>query len=195
MRRAGCRRLDPVAQSVEQRTFNPQVVGSIPTRVMGRRTRWRAATSEGLRRYTPRGYHAASAHFLSPMRTPFHLRLRRTAALLAWVGLLAMPVRSVLACTMPGDVVEVGQGSPAQGTHSEHAGHSMPNGESRAPSHHVPGAPDAPCEDLAHCAVAAIPTATRALDPARAPTLRTLSPPRSAPAAPARAVEPPPPKT
>lgn len=125
------------------------------------------------------------------MPTPFSRLLRRSAALLAWVALLAIPVQGVLACPMPSDVAAVDVNA---GEHAEHAEHLQQAEQPAPPSHHLPGTPDAPCEDLAHCAVAAIPMATRALESVQPPTLRALSAPHDAPSAPARAVEPPPPK-
>lgn len=128
------------------------------------------------------------------MSLPFHPQLRRTAALLAWVGLLAMPARGIMACPMPAEAAVVEQDHSDHSDHADHAGHVEQAEQVPEQSHHLPGAPDSPCVDLAHCAVAAVPIPTRALDAVRPPMLRTASPPRVAPSAPPRTVEPPPPR-
>lgn len=130
-------------------------------------------------------------------------RLRLAAALLAWLGLLALPLRTIAACPM----VEVAgvdaslhhgasvvtQISNEQVGHDEHAGHEMPDADDEAPS-----APDAPahepCPDLAHCAVAAIspPLTLPAAPTVPVATLRIAA--LTAPMSVGRALEPPPPK-
>ncbi len=107
---------------------------------------------------------------------------RRAAALFAWAALLATPVSGILACPMPTDV------AASEMEHAEHAEHAPD------PAHHIPGAPDSPCPDVAHCIVAAVPATSRIVDGTVTPAPRNVSTPRAAPSAPERAVEPPPPR-
>ncbi len=136
-------------------------------------------------------------------------RLRRAAALLAWVGLLALPMRTIAACPMLGvagvdgsvyhrATVET-QMSDAHAEHDEHAGHGaraghgMPDANAEAPS-----APESPaheaCPDLAHCAVAAIALPLTLPAPPTVPVAALRIVAWATPLSAARALEPPPPK-
>jgi hypothetical protein len=125
--------------------------------------------------------------------------VRRTAALLAWAALLAMPVQSALACPMAAETAVDGttalSGAQADAEHAGHASHAAHLADGDAASERESNdAPVPPCEDLAHCAVAAVPSAAEdeaAVSPA---TLRADRPFADAPLAPALALEPPPPK-
>jgi hypothetical protein len=132
------------------------------------------------------------------MHSRFRTQLRFAAALLAWVGMLALPLRTLAACPMlePSEGAAVMHHAALVGDADEHAGHDMTGmlGESSE----APAAPDAPthetCPDLAHCAVAAVPAPlTLAADPTTpAVALRLAA--QTAPLSVARALEPPPPK-
>lgn len=147
------------------------------------------------------GYNV-SGHFLSAIFPPVprsrRHRLRVLAALLAWVSLLALPTRVLAECPM------LGAGDVAAGHHV--AGDSMPeahetHGADGGPAvSGAPAAPDAPapehtsCPDLAHCAVAAVPSPHAQPAIARGVAGDLVMPVPAAPLAPARGIEPPPPK-
>lgn len=129
-------------------------------------------------------------------RTRFRLRI--LAALLAWAGMLALPLRSLAACPM----LEPSAGAPVMhhatlvGDADEHAGHEMTGMLAEAPD--APESQEAPahetCPDLAHCAVAAVPSPlVLAADPP-SPAVALGVAAQTAPLSVARALEPPPPK-
>jgi hypothetical protein len=128
-------------------------------------------------------------------------RLRLTAALLAWAGMLALPLRTLAACPM----LEPAAGAAvmhhavlvaATAEHDEHAGHDM-TGMSDVSSE-APVSENAPahetCPDLAHCAVAAVPTPLSIAVAPTAPAVALRVALQTAPLSVARALEPPPPK-
>ncbi len=124
-------------------------------------------------------------------------RLRLAAALLAWTGLLALPLRTIAACPMLATASETAPSHhvmPAPLADSdEHAGHDM-----GAPMPQAPSAPDAPaheaCPDLAHCAVAAVPTPLAIPMAPTVPVVALRVAALTAPLSVARGLEPPPPK-
>lgn len=132
-----------------------------------------------------------------------HSLLRLAAALLAWLGLLAMPLRTIAACPMidgaavassavAGASVEAGANA-RHGDHAEHNGHA---GHGASPAGDNPSAPESPahesCPDLAHCAVATLtPPLTLAATPTiPAAALRVTA--LTAPLSVERGLEPPP---
>lgn len=128
--------------------------------------------------------------------------LRLAAALLAWVGMLALPLRTLAACPM----IEAEEGAavmhhemPATDA-GEHAGHDMAamQGETQGETPEAPASPEAPahetCPDLAHCAVAAVPTPLALSTDPMAPVAALSVDAQTAPLSVAIALEPPPPK-
>ncbi len=143
--------------------------------------------------------------------------------LLAAVALLVAPLRATIACDMggpaphPADAVDAPPAvasqeasAGARAAHAPHSGHAMPavvpaehagqhpsafSSEHPSPDHSAPRGPmPAPCDDLASCALVALPPsplerATVGTAPA-APRIATAD----APTAPAAGVEPPPPR-
>lgn len=125
-----------------------------------------------------------------------HHVVRRSAALLAWAALLAMPVQSVLACPMGDRTTADGAGTAqVDAEHAGHGSHADRVADGGATSDRESNdAPLPPCEDLAHCAVAAVPGAAEVEAAASAATMRAVGSFAAAPLAPALALEPPPPK-
>ena len=124
--------------------------------------------------------------------------IRRAAALLAWVGMLALPMRALAACPMIEDAESASASHhtvPVNGV-DEHAGHDMsaPAADAQSAPESPGDVPFEPCPDLAHCAVAAIPSPLAAESAATspAPALRIAA--FTAPLSVARVLEPPPPK-
>jgi hypothetical protein len=107
--------------------------------------------------------------------------MRRTAALLAAVGMLALPAQAFAECPMPmqGTAHEAAPAAPAE--HAEH------DGVPEDPAHPV-------CPDLTHCVAPALTSATRTVAFAPATLPQAVATPLTAPLAPTRAVEPPPPR-
>lgn len=147
--------------------------------------------------------------------------LHRVGTLLAAVALLVAPLRATIACDMSGpaghlaDAVDalpavVSQEASA-GAHAAHSEHVTPaevsaeqaaqhpsafSSEHLSPERSAPHGPmPAPCDDLASCAVVALPTASLA----RGAVVTAPDAPRvviaDALAAPVAGVEPPPPRT
>lgn len=129
-------------------------------------------------------------------RTRFRLRI--LAALLAWVGMLALPLRTLAACPM----LEPSAGAPVMhhatlvGDADEHAGHDMTGMLGEKPE--APASQESPvhesCPDLAHCAVAAVPSPLVLAANPTAPVVALRVAAQTAPLSVARALEPPPPK-
>lgn len=112
--------------------------------------------------------------------------------------MLALPLRTLAACPMlePGEAAAVSHHVASVADADEHAGHDMTG--VLAESSEAPASPDAPthetCPDLAHCAVAAVPTPLAlAVDPT-APVVALRVAAQTAPLSVARALDPPPPK-
>ena len=135
------------------------------------------------------------------MHSRSRIRLRLTAALLAWAGMLALPLRTLAACPMldPSEGAAVMHHAvPAADAadHDEHAGHDMTGTHTASPE--APTSQDGPahetCPDLAHCAVAAVPTPLAIAAAPTAPAVALRVAPQTAPLSVARALEPPPPK-
>jgi hypothetical protein len=141
------------------------------------------------------------------MLTRSRTRLRLIAALLAWAGMLALPLRTLAACPMleasPGaavmhhavpvaDVAEYDENDE----HAGHDGHDMARMHAESPE--APTSQDAPahetCPDLAHCAVAAVPTPLAIAVAPTAPAAALRVAPQAAPLSVVHALEPPPPK-
>jgi hypothetical protein len=125
-------------------------------------------------------------------------RLRVAAALIAWVGMLALPLRLLAACPMlaSGDDAAVGHRSSPLAAVDEHAGHDMAGLHATSPL--APASQEAPahqhCPDLAHCAVAAVPMPPAMTVAPNAPAVALRVAAQAAPMSVARALEPPPPK-
>ena len=147
------------------------------------------------------------------------LLLHRTGTLLAAVALLVAPLRASVACDMVGAAGHASAGaarpsadtrdsdaSVDQAGHLGHVGHAMSGDAAPTPGAPVPLAPAAavtdgpdapvpvPCNELATCAVVALPP----MVVARGALVVAPVAPRvwvaDAPAAPVAAVEPPPPR-
>lgn len=123
--------------------------------------------------------------------------LRVTAALLAWVGLVLVPTRVLADCPMVEDV-SAPAAAPALAEakadpHAEHGNHAQADVASDTSSD-APAPPHPDCPDLLHCAVAALTPSCAAL----VETLRPLEDANlgaaSAPRAPPRVVDTPPPR-
>lgn len=144
-----------------------------------------------------RGHCLRSPIIFRPMPLRTRPRLRATAALLASMGLLALPLRSLAACPM---VEAVGIEAPAEhashgavAAHDEHAGHDMPDASGDGPA--TPGSPTHDvCPDLAHCAVATMATPLTLPIAPTVPVVALRMTALTAPLSVARALEPPPPK-
>ena len=123
--------------------------------------------------------------------------LRRAAALLAAVALLAVPARGVLACAMESAAPESSTSAMHHGSAAAHSSAMTVALEGAPKSHqHEPpaGQPHAPCDHLVGCAMLALAGAAVHVTEFRttsAPAVPFLS--EGAPS-PARALEPPPPK-
>jgi hypothetical protein len=123
---------------------------------------------------------------------------RRIAALLAWAGVSALPLRTLAACPMlePSAGAAVMHHAALVSEADEHAGHDMTGMHTESPE--APASPDAPthetCPDLAHCAVAAIPTPLAFAVEPTTPVVALRVEAQTAPLSVARALEPPPPK-
>src|SRR5690606_5161357 len=129
-------------------------------------------------------------------------------ALLAWLGVLAVPTRVLAECPMLGDdagarphhavaATPAAAGQVASEGHGGHEGHeaTAPASDEASASEQSDGAPEhSECPDLAHCAVVALTTASTQAraEPSGLDVAKPFTP--DAPHAPARAIEPPPPK-
>ena len=124
--------------------------------------------------------------------------LRLAAALLAWVGMLALPLRTLAACPMlgPSEGAAVMHHAALVDSADEHLGHDMTGMHAQSPE--APASPDAPahetCPDLAHCAVAAVPSPLALSASPTTPFVALRVAAQTAPLSVARALEPPPPK-
>lgn len=130
--------------------------------------------------------------------------LRRAAALLASVALLAVPARGVLACDMGGVPAEAGMSQPAElpggsGAHQHHHADASSATTSLADVQGardaIPEAPTLPhCDHLVGCAPIAFSTAVILVAAESEVAAPELPSDARAVDAPARALEPPPPK-
>lgn len=137
--------------------------------------------------------------FLTP-----RLLLRRAAALLASLALLAVPARGVLACDMDGalttvtalGVAGVTGGSDAHAHHRAEAAHMTASPETdRVPEGGNPEAPTVPqCDHLVGCAPIAFSACALLVAAESEVAAPELPSDARAVTAPVRALEPPPPK-